>query len=252
LKKGLKYRFVPWSKFSDPEDIFTFNEALDGVETYRDYVFCKACNQVRQSATAVEFELRNNTTQPLIHGTGQAFIHKSAREIIENRGFKGFCYIPNSYRRRAARVNQSSTDLEYFYLEKSGGIYLVPGILRSGDNVCPRCRTPISACQVCGDFPSKCDLCGQELLLEEEYFEDVLGNKLNGTSWPVQLSSWNLEDVVGGGYWFLVTGEFLEFLIANDIAPFAFGPVDVDCDGATEEQLVRAKQVRRQIPCEPP
>jgi hypothetical protein len=240
--EGQTYQFVPWSKFADPFDDFEFNEALNDIFKYRVIGACSGCMHVRQQVTAAEFDLRNDTVQPLIHGVGTAFIHTNAKRILEVAGFKGFCFVPNS--KKQAKISLLS---DYWFIETYSSTSRVAGVVRNGENTCPNCEVVLSACTVCGEFRNRCPNCKSVTVHKEVNSVDIHGNTTNGSEWPLMLSTWNLDDVVGGAYWLAVTGEIVEFMINNDITPFAFGPIALECDGASDEQLERALQVRRDI-----
>lgn len=240
--QGLVSRFVPWSKLG--YDDFDYNEAVDDLAEVSSVSFCSYCTETLSRVQSIHFELRNDSAQPFIHRVGDAFIHSASKLQVESQGFSGLRLIPNS---AVAVPSESRLKLNYWLLDANSFLYGVPGILMDGENSCPRCRSPQAACSFCGEFKSKCNECDGVLKYEESHFTDLSGNSLDGTHWPGQLSTWTLDDIVVGSNWLAVTGEFLEFLIANDIAPIAFGPINVECDGASGEQLEKAVRVRRDI-----
>lgn len=234
--EGLDYAFVPWLGFDDPLEDLAFNEGT-GSESFFDVVSCDDCGITRRQVQAIDFTMSNDIPQPFVSGVGLAFLHRNARSIIENCGFRGFRFIPNS--KRSLLIQ----DFEYVFVESEAEIFEVPG--DSNELNCENCRTTILACNSCGRICTNCPACGRLINAKQVVNYYIDHEEADGQHWPVRLSSWNLDDVVGGAYWFCVTGALLETLICKDITPFAFGPIETECDGASLEQLQRAKEVAR-------
>lgn len=243
--EGLTSRFVPWPIFEDPFDDFEFNEALNDRLEYLDAGVCIGCNRIRKRVAKVEFSLRNDTCQPLVHGVGTAYAHSSVKEFFESSSFKGFRFVQNS--KKQDSLIESSLQSAYWFLDTFSDVCKVPGIIKDGDGYCSNCKRPIVACVECGEVRSRCQACKAVTPQEDVNTEDIFGNPTNGSGWPVKLSTWNLDDAVSGQNWVAVTGELLEWMIGNYITPFAFGPIDTECDGATDEQYQKALEVRREI-----
>jgi len=241
---GFRNNFMPCSVLSNPNESFDFNEVIDCVEKLTDVVACDNCNRVDQIATSVEFVVRNDIPQPFLNGTGEAYIRTEARDLIQKNGFKGFKCIANS------GVRTEDYQKNYWYLATTSSLFQVPGVVRKQEDTCPSCDMSPIVCSVCGHWRKRCPVCKQarEIVELNNLYEN--GIEADGSGWPLVLSSWNLDDAVGGAFGLIVTGELLEFLIEHEITPFAFGPIEVEADQATSEQMERALRVRRMITME--
>lgn len=236
--QGLEYAFAPWLGFADPFEDLEFNEG-SGIESCIEVVSCSDCGITKRQVQTIQFTMSNDIAQPFASGVGLSFMHRDAKSIIETCGIRGFRFIANS------KQSSRNQDLDYSFVDCQGEVFPASGDRDAKKSICEHCSTAILACESCGRISTACPNCRTAIDVSEIVNHYIDGKKANGQDWPVRLSTWNLDDAVGGAYWFCVTGALLEALISKDITPFAFGPIETECYGASHQQLEKATEVAR-------
>jgi hypothetical protein len=120
---------------------------------------------------------------------------------------------------------------------------------------CPKCHEALSQHCVGCNSPlawRKCPNCPDVWIDSVEAIDKDRQGKAYSTYQPHSLCSWNGEDVVGLQFAKIgVTGEVLEYIISRGWYPCYYVPVDIETEGATNDQIALAKSKSRVIPLLP-
>jgi hypothetical protein len=120
---------------------------------------------------------------------------------------------------------------------------------------CPKCYESLSQRCVECNSPlawSECPNCPDVWISSFSAIDQDRQGKAYSTYQPHSLCSWNGDDVV----WLEnakigVTGEVLEYIITRGWYPCYYVPVEIETDGATDDQIALAKSKSRVIPLLP-
>ncbi len=241
-KEGRPFGFASYDAFgkeSDPDDCSYLCDPNDFKYKWRKRKK-NCCSDYANLGveSGIDFEVCLFQEMPWIFNlnAGGGICHESVVRKIQSVRFRGI----ESLKNRNSKGDHDSA--KYYVLTTSNYVnQIVERVIDEQENFCPQC----------GYQPLICDRCTRRRCLECTW-----GNKSNvevveKTNWtnfmPIQLASWNGEDMVSGAVDTIVTGRLLKFMIDEQLTPFGYGPMAVDAHGAKQWQLEFAEEAKHDV-----